>query len=95
MKNLTIATKDGIITAIHVLWERGWQVNPESVREMLQLGCHEDSSLEEIEKIIGKIVAPGAAAEWRTHFNHESPWAKEHGFPWEIPAHWKHQQIEK
>ena len=94
MQALRYATRDGIITAIHILWERGWQVNPESVREMLHLGCHEDASMQKIEAVMTEIVVTRAAEQWRSRFNHESSWTKEHGFPWGIPSHWKHQEIE-
>jgi hypothetical protein len=81
--NLRYATKDSIITAIHVLWERGWKVSAESVQEMLRRG-HENSSPERIEAVMNEIITPGAREKWLSHFNHESSFAQENGFPWKI-----------
>jgi len=88
------ATRDQIILSIHVRWERGWIITPESVREGLQIGQHVDSSIEEIESVIRDIVVPGAKEDWLKHFNQESEWNKSHPAPWDIEDQWKHQQIE-
>ena len=77
------ATYDTIVSSIHVLWERGWKVNPESVQEMLKRGQN-TASLEKIESVLKEMVVPGAREQWLKGFNWESPWAKEHGFPWAI-----------
>ena len=89
------ATRDDIVMSIHILWERGWQVTPESIQESLRIGSHADSSLERIEAIMKDVVSPEAKRQWLKGFNPESPWNKAHPAPWDIPSHWKHQQAER
>jgi hypothetical protein len=81
------ATQDEIITEIHVLWERGWKVSPESVQEMLRKGPR-DSSLEQIEKIIREYASPKEKERWLSSFK-----SAKNAF-WQIDNNYQYQYQE-
>ena len=93
MKNTKLhnATNDEIIMSIHVLWERGWKVTPESTQEMLRLGSHAGASIPRIKHYLSTIPAD-VRTQWLRNFNWESPWVKEHGFPQKIDEGKYHHQ---
>lgn len=89
------ASRDTVITAIHVLWERGWEVNPQAIQEFLTRG-NTDYPLEAIQAIINEIAVPGAKERWLKNFYWNSQWALDHPRPWPIdPARWKWQKVEQ
>jgi hypothetical protein len=67
------ATKDEIVTQIHVLWERGWKVNPSSVKEMLEKGPR-TSSLNVIEKVIAEYCSSEKKKEHLSYRKGGKPW---------------------
>jgi hypothetical protein len=88
------ATQDSIIATIHVLWERGWEVTIEAVREFLRVG-DTDCPDATIEAAIAHIAAPGEKERWLSYFNQHSEWARQRPRPWPIDKRmWKHQQQE-
>jgi len=89
------ATKDQIISAIHVLWERGWQVNPRSVQEALKIGQHEECTLERIEAVLPAMEQKGVKEKWLSSFNFDSSFAQQNPRPWPIEGPWQHQHIEQ
>ncbi len=93
------ASYDQIVMSIHILWERGWQVTPESVHEMLTVGgsgMHVESSREAIEQVMATTCLPGAEKQWLRYFNYQTEWTQTHPRPLPIDSNtWKHQQQEE
>ena len=69
MQNMRQASRDQIVAAIHVLWERDWLVSLEAIQDMLVQGSHTVASLAEI-KPIAEELQPQRDA-WMAQFDYD------------------------
>lgn len=62
------ATRDEIITTIHVLWERGIEVNRAEVHQMLAQGFYRVSTNDKVEQVITDFATDDNKRTWLAFF---------------------------